>query len=348
MVDVEYVSSLHDVPPSDWRRLAERAGHVFATPEWLLTWWRHYGNARRQLIGLVRSDGELVAIVPLYVWRRRGLPVLRFVGHGPSDQLGPICAPLSDPASAAAVEAAIAAMPLRRFILLAEQIPGDQSFGEFARAHVFYRDSSPALQLTDTSWEAFLRARGRNFRQQVRRFPRKLAELGPVSYRLANDADRHQRDVDLLFELHRKRWGGSETPFFHARPFHGEFAQCALSRGWLRLWFLEVGGFPVAAHYGFRYAGVEAAYQGGRDPSLRNQPLGFVLLSHTIHEAVVDGMREFRLGRGGAAYKKRFATMDPGLETYGVARGAAAWVTLMAALAARGRALGLRRVLDRT
>ncbi len=153
--------------------------------------------------------------------------------------------------------------------------------------------------------------------------------------------------MDLLFELHRKRWGGSETPFLHARPFHCEFAQCALSRGWLRLWFLEVGGIPVAAHYGFRYAGVEAAYQSGRDPPLRNQPLGFVLLGHTVHDAIVDGAREFRLGRGGGAYKERFATMDSGLETYGVARGAAARVTLRAALAARGRALGLRRVLDR-
>ena len=99
-MDVSYTSSLDGVEPADWRRLAERAGHVFATREWLLTWWRHYGKARRQLIGLARAGGDLVAIVPLYEWWRHGLPVLRFVGHGPSDQLGPICAPLSEPAAA--------------------------------------------------------------------------------------------------------------------------------------------------------------------------------------------------------------------------------------------------------
>jgi CelD/BcsL family acetyltransferase involved in cellulose biosynthesis len=345
--DVEYVPSLDHVGPEDWHRLAKRAGHIYATREWLRTWWRHYGKARRQLIGLARSEGELVAIVPLYVWRRHGLPVLRFVGHGPSDQLGPICAPMSEPATAAAVAEAIAAVPLRRFVLLAEQLPGDQDFGALTRARPLYRDSSPVLHMGRAGWDAFLKERGRNFRQQVRRFPRKVAEVGPVSYRLASDPDHLQRDLDLLFELHRKRWAGSATAFLQARAFHAEFAQHALSHGWLRLWFLEVGGVPVAAHYGFRYAAAETAYQGGRDPALRSQPLGFVLLIHTVRDALDDGIREFRLGRGGAAYKERFATDDPGVETFALPCGRAAQLALLAALAVRDRSLGLRRILDR-
>jgi hypothetical protein len=56
-------------------------------------------------------------------------------------------------------------------------------------------------------------------------------------------------------------------------------------------------------------------------------------------------MREYRLGRGGDAYKNRFATTDPTLETYGLARGGAARLLLTAAPAQRGRSLGLRRLL---
>ena len=104
---------------------------------------------------------------------------------------------------------------------------------------------------------------------------------------------------------------------------------------------------PVAALYGFRFAGAESAYQAGRDPALGNQPAGFVLLAHAVQEALADGMREFRLLRGGAAYKERFATDDPGLETAGLARGASAEALLTAALHARGHSLGLRRYLDR-
>jgi len=346
-MDVVFTRSIDEVDAGDWRRLAERAGHVFATREWLLTWWRHRGAAGRPLIGLARVDGEPAAILPLNAWWTHGLPVLRFAGHGPSDQLGPICAPLRDPAAAAAVAAAIDAIPLRRFVLLAEHVPGDQDFGGVTGARPLFSESSPLLRFEHASWDELLRARGRNFRQQVRRFPRKLSELGAVSYRMTADHDRVQRDMDTLFALHRSRWGGAETPFLRAAAFHREFAAQALQRGWLRLWFLEIDKQPVAASYGFRFAGAESAYQAGRDPRIRDHPAGFVLLAHVVREALGDGMHEYRLLRGGAAYKYRFATADPGIETYGLPRGAAARALLTAALAARGRSLGLRRILDR-
>jgi CelD/BcsL family acetyltransferase involved in cellulose biosynthesis len=347
-VDVSFTSSLDRVEPVDWRRLAERAGHVFATREWLLTWWRHYGKGHRQLIGIARDGGDPVAIVPLYEWWRRGVPILRFIGHGPSDQLGPICAPLSEPASARGVGLALRDVPLRRFVLLAEDVAGDQHFGDLTGARSLYRDASPVLRFECDSWDDFLRERGRNFRQQTRRFPRKLSELGKVSYRLADDPDRLGRDLDTLFHLHRQRWDGAATEFLLAEPFHREFAAQAFRRGWLRLWFLEIDGKPVAALYGFRFGGAESAYQAGREPALAQQPVGFVLLAHAVREALTDGMGEYRLLRGGAAYKERFATNDPGLETFGLPRGASAQLMLGAACAARGRSLGLRRILDRT
>lgn len=346
-MDISFSSSLDDVNAADWRRLAERAGHVFATPEWLLTWWRHFGKSRRQLVGVVRSGGDVVAVVPLYEWWRQGVSVLRFIGHGPGDQLGPVSAPLSEPAAATAVGEALDAVPLRRFVLLAEHVAGDQHFGDLTGARFLYREASPVLRLEQASWDDFLRQRGRNFRQQVRRFPRKLSELGEVSYRLASDPERLEQDLDTLFELHRRRWDGSGSAFLDAAAFQREFATRALERGWLRLWFLELDGRPIAALHGFRFAGTESAYQAGRDPAFRQQPLGFVLLAHAVREALADGMREYRLLRGGAAYKERFATGDPGLETFGLPRGASAGFMLGAAAAARGRSLGLRRILDR-
>ena len=344
---MSFTRSFDGVSAAEWRRLAERAGHVFATREWLHTWWRYYGRRDRPLLGVARADGEAAAIVALEVWQRHGLPVLRFVGHGPSDQLGPICRPRADPTAAAATTALVAAVPLRRFVLIAEHVAGDQGFDELTGARLLYRDSSPVVRLGCATWEEFLETRGRNFRQQARRFPRKLADCGRVSYRLVNDPERLERDLDLLFELHRMRWEGAKTPFLEASSFHREFAAEALAQGWLRLWFLEVAGTPVAALYGFRFAGAESAYQAGRHPAFQRRQVGFVLLAHAIREALADGMAEYRLLRGGAAYKDRFATSDPGLETYGLPRGVSARLLLAVALAARGRSLGLRRLLDR-
>ena len=107
-----------------------------------------------------------------------GLPVLRFVGHGPSDQLGPVSAPLSEPAAAAAVGEAMAAVPLPRFVLLAEQVAGDQRFGEVTGCSIPVQGGESGTALRRDSWDEFLQERGRNFRQQVRRFPRKLPNSG--------------------------------------------------------------------------------------------------------------------------------------------------------------------------
>jgi len=346
-LDISFATSLEAVEPAAWGRLAERCGHVFATREWLLTWWRHYGKSRRQLIGLARAEGDLVAMVPVYEWWQRGIPVLRFVGHGPSDQLGPICAPLSNGAIDAGVAQTLDAVPLRRFVLLAEQVAGDQRFGDLSGARSLYREANPVLRFEHDSWEEFLRAHGRNFRKQAGRFPRRLADLGTVSYRLTTDPERLQPDLDTLFRLHRQRWGSTPSAFSVAESFHREFATLAFHRGWLRLWFLEIDGRSIAALHGFRFAGSESAYQAGRDLAFERQPVGFVLLMHALRAALADGMSEYRLLRGDEAYKERFATSDPGLETFGLPRGVPAQLMLAAAEKARGRSLGLRRILDR-
>src|SRR5919206_411850 len=47
------------------------------------TWWEYFGAGRRLLtVGCRDSRGELIAILPLYLWRRLPLRVLRFLGNG--------------------------------------------------------------------------------------------------------------------------------------------------------------------------------------------------------------------------------------------------------------------------
>jgi CelD/BcsL family acetyltransferase involved in cellulose biosynthesis len=43
--------------------------------------------------------------------------------------------------------------------------------------------------------------------------------------------------------------------------------------------------------------------------------VGFVLMCHSIKQAIADGAREFRLLRGAEPYKARFASEDDGLDT---------------------------------
>jgi CelD/BcsL family acetyltransferase involved in cellulose biosynthesis len=270
--------------------------------------------------------------------------MLRFIGHGPADQLGPVCAPEHRDATAAALRRFLAERPGRWNVMLAERLAPAEGWAERLGGTVVHREESPTLRVEGRSFDEFLASRSKNFRDQVRRRARKLAREHEVEFRLS-DAERLDADLDTLFRLHDERWSdsGDETNAFdeRRRSFHRAFARHALDRGWLRLWVLEADGGPVAAWYGFRFARIDWYYQSGRDPAWERESVGFVLLAHTIAAAFDDGMLEYRLLRGGEGYKDRFASDDPGLETVAVGRG------VVGRLAVLGATRGPRRVVAR-
>jgi CelD/BcsL family acetyltransferase involved in cellulose biosynthesis len=302
-----------DALESAWRPLAERCGNVFGTWEWADVWWRHFG-AGGELRARVIEDR---VVLPLCVARTGPFRLLRYIGHGHADELGPVSAPEDRDAATGAMAAALAEEAYDLF--LGEDMA--TGWGPALGSKVVERTSAPVLELSESSWDEFLARRSSNFRQQMRKYERRLGREHTVAIRLADDPDRLKSDLDTLFALHRARWPGSKW-FAGAEAFHREFAAVALERGWLRLWILALDGAPAAAWYGFRFAGVDSYYQGGRDPALSRERLGVVLIIHTVREALQDGSREYRFLRGGEAYKERFATSDPGLETLARPNGA--------------------------
>jgi CelD/BcsL family acetyltransferase involved in cellulose biosynthesis len=325
---VEPVVSL-DALRDQWSSLAEAAGNVFSTWEWASTWWRLHGQGRPLVLHACRdAGGRLVAILPLYLASARPVRIARFLGHGPADELGPVCAPADRGAAARAL--AEAAVRSRIGTLFAELMSGRYPWSAELDGKVVRREASPTVSLD--GWEPYLAGRSANFRQQVRGRERRLARAHAVAFRLADDPSRLDDDLALLFGLHAARWG-ADSAFLRWREFHVEFARVALERGWLRLWFLELDGRPAAAWYGFRFGRVESYYQAGRDLAHGGASVGFVLLAHTIREAAGDGMQEYRFLRGGEPFKSRFADADPGLETVVVTHGVRGWLAGAAAAA---------------
>jgi CelD/BcsL family acetyltransferase involved in cellulose biosynthesis len=319
-----------DVGDYEWGALAAEAGNIFGTPEWVSTWWRHYGSDRRLLAKTCRSpDGSLVAVLPLYLWSRRPLRIVRFLGHGPGDALGPICRVGDRRAVASTLFGCLD--DAGAGLLIGERLPSEEGWSALLGARVVHRDASPVLALHGVTWESFLASRSRNLRYSIRRKERRLAGEHSVRYRLAVDPERFDSDIELLFALHRARWPEGSS-FSAAEPFHREFAAAAFARGWCRLWLLEVDGEARAAWYGFRFANVESYYQAGRDPRWDRYSLGLLMLAHSIREAAVDGVREYRFLRGGEGFKYRFASRDPELETIALWRSSIGRAALEAAV----------------
>ena len=320
-----------DAVEHEWDALAERSGSIFATSLWSRLWWEHFGGGRELLLHAARSsDDSLTAVLPLYAWRRRFPRVLRFLGHGPGDELGPIHGRGEHAAAAGALRTALGR--LRWDAFFGEQLPGEEMWPELIGGRLWRREASPSLALPAT-WDEYLATRSRNFREQLRRREAAIRREGDVVTRLA-DRTTLDRDLDTLFALHRARWGSTPTDFGDT-PFHRQLAREALERGWLRLWLLELDGRPIAAWHGFQVGTVCSYYQAGRDPGFERHSIGYLLMGHSIHAAIAEGAREYRFGRGDEPFKSRFASHDSGLATVVLTRGRVGASTHATARAAR-------------
>jgi CelD/BcsL family acetyltransferase involved in cellulose biosynthesis len=323
-----------------WRRLAAETDSVFATWEWATVWWRHFGRGQ-PIVATVRIDGEVRGIVPLYVWRTRPLRIVRFIGHGPADRLGPICAPADRPLMATA-KGGILAEVAPWDIFLADVLPAFLGWSDEQGGVLLLTESSPLMELDGVSWTTFLSRRGHHFRAHLRRRERKLDAAGRVNIRGTTSIETLPGDLDILYRLHRTRHGPA-TEFSRLESFHREFAAVAMQNGWLRLWILELDDEPVAAWHGFRYGSAYHNYQGGRDPSLAHLELGTVLIVHTIQQAISEHADTYHFLRGGEQYKFHFAERDEELATVGISRTFAGALSLGSYQLAHRLARQLRR-----
>ena len=323
-----------------WQRLAAESTNIFSTSEWASTWWRHFGRDREAFVSVLRDEnGQPAGLLPLYAWRTRPLRVLRFIGHGTGDELGPLGSPDRRPAIAAALLDLLAETKADLFV--GERGVLDEGWSDLIGARRLKVEASPAVRVGPDDWQTFLAGQHGTLRRSLGMKERRLFRAHEARYRLTQRWEELDRDLDTLFALHRLRWGREVTNFSRTEAFHRAFARTAFDRGWLRLWLLEIDGTPRAAWYGFRYRGVESFYQGGRDPSpvWDRYSLGLLLLAQSMRAAFEDRLDEYRLLRGGEAYKARFTSSARAVETFAISRGTRGTVALAAAARLQGTRL---------
>lgn len=326
---VEIVS---DVPrltelENDWRHLAELRGNAFITPEWFRTWMRHYGQAAEPRVVVVCDrEGAVRGVVPLVQTRQRGFKVHRFAGSPIGDVYHPACVPHDQDEVAAIAIAALGGERGRSATFVLDHVETAAPWWRHTaatglgalRAQVVRDDVMPLIEFGELDWDGYLATRSRNLRSQVRRRLRALAADDQLSFRLTTEIGEVKRDVATLFRLHDLRWdelGGSSASTGLSRAFHADFAAAALQRGWLRLWFLELDGEPIAGWYGWRLGSRYSYYQAGFDPRFKDRNVGFSLLAHTMRSAVQEGAADYDLLLGAEEFKWRFATTKREIST---------------------------------
>ncbi len=159
-------------------------------------------------------------------------------------------------------------------------------------------------------WSAYLASLSGHRRSHLRYLRKKLQGSFGARFFVWDDAARLDRAAARLAALHRKRFGAASesfaTPEYNA--LHLAAMKDALSRGWLRLYCLELAGEIAAMLYCFRFRNRIFVMQSGFDPAYAKWSPGSALIGHAIEHAIGEGNEAFDFLRGGHRYKDELAT----------------------------------------
>ncbi|RMG44727.1 MAG: GNAT family N-acetyltransferase [Acidobacteria bacterium] len=310
-----------------WRELEARARtrNIFVSWQFQRTWWEHFHHGKQGRVYLVRGpDGRPVAIVPLYVERRRyrfgTARVLSNVGAGAvvnPDFLDALVEPDREEEVARALAPHVLADPTWDFADLNE-LPPDGSLPRIARVWarrygIFFsaerRATCPYVPLPG-SFETYLAMRPAKFRHRVRRCRRRIERDLGVRWREVGPDLEPAHGAAILKDLHQRRMESrGRSGNFSRRAyfdFHRDLIERLADSGGLALFILMSGGRPIATHYGFLHDGVYFGYQMGFAPRYHRYSPGFYMTGVIMEKLIERGYREMNLLRGTDAWKFRW------------------------------------------
>ena len=332
-----------------WDGLARAASLPLCAPGWMLSWWRSMAPAGSELrIVAVRDGGRLVALAPWFAGQGpRARVDLRFLGAEVSDRVDVLCEAGRESDAAEALREAIAGLRPRPDLIAFEAVPASSRWrrrlasGGRGRVRLApYRNSvrpAPAVTLpAEGGFDAWMASRSANFRSQMRRMRRRLAERdGAV--RMLLEPDERRSGIEAMLELHRQRWSGrGESDLI--RPGVPELltnAAEALGPQRMRLWAAEIAGRPISLQV-FLAAGEEVKYWNGgwSEQHAELKPSMLTILA-AIEDAIGRGERRLDLGVGSHEYKLRFADSEDALTWGGLIVRNRRWPATRAELAPR-------------
>jgi len=308
----ESLESLERLRP-EWEALLEEYPYAttFSTLEWLLPWWRAFGeNSRLQVLVFRDASSALVGIAPLALTSRSAFPaplrLLRLMGDGSHDSDN-----LDLPVRFGR-EAEVSAALLRWMesvrkswdvcelnTLPSNSLLGNQVLVDLrARKwnHVTTSQPQSVVELPD-SWELYLKGISSKERGKIGLRTRRLEKKYRIQIRRCTEESDLEPCLHALFQLHGKHWQLRGLPgTLHSparRQFYQELARALRARNRLEFWVLEADGKIVAAQFGLRHNDTVFSLQEGFDPDYSADSVGYVLRSQVLKQLVSEGIRKY-------------------------------------------------------
>lgn len=315
--DISELSSLKD----KWNNLLNKSksDNIFLTHQWIFTWWRYFGAGKKLKIILVEDNKELIGIAPLMVVKNYYfLKTLKFVGDPHSDYLDFILLPGVEKKILDLIFAYLYKCNYWDVIQLKE-IPQNSETIKLINEESIYKTRKtvesicPILNL-NTNWDQLFNILSPKMRHNLKYYRNRLEREHKVSFEDIEKIDLLEENMNIMFELHQKRWAdqGIQGVFkdINAKRFYLDIIQQFYVQNWLQLRVLRINENPVSICLNFKYQNRFYYYQSGRDPDWYKYSIGDILLADTIKYAIEQGFTKFDFLRGDEEYKKHWMTIN--------------------------------------
>ena len=329
---------------------AMRRPSPFLLHGWLLEWWRHHADRGRLTIHVAREADRLTGALPLFVERRLGMRVARFLGEDAAALADVLVAGGADPSTAGRLleQAAGSGADFADLFGLPEASRLGHAAGD-ERLRLIARAEAPVMDLGG-GWEAVYRAKTSAKRRNLHgRRRRQLERFGDVTFDVARDLEELTPALEAAFRLHAARWRdrpeASGFASARGRRFHRAALAALAPLGVPRIALLRIAGTPVACNYFFLLDGCMYFHELAFDPALARWSPGQVATLEAIGAAAEEGARRVEFLGGAERYKLELADR---LEPLHQGLGLAATWRGRAAVGARIQAVHARRRLKQT
>jgi CelD/BcsL family acetyltransferase involved in cellulose biosynthesis len=327
MIHVKECNSFEDLEELEpiWNDLLHKSkdNDIFSTWEWISCWWKHLGKRRALKVLIAEESGSIVAIAPLmlskYGFMKFGtLRKIEFIGSPQSDYNNLLCLGNGDQCIEVFLKH-LNEQPDWDCLDLANVREGTLSSRLLRESDAALSQKLESSVLTEcryielpSSLEEFTKSLRRNMRYNLRKYMRRFSEEYRVALKTHADFGSIREAMDLLFDLHHRRWilKGESGVFAdpQVRDFHLDLADKLSENGWLAVSFLMANEEPVATEYSFDYLGKRYGYQSGFDPRFGRYSVQTLLRMRSIEMCIAKGMKEYDFLRGGQRYKLHWPT----------------------------------------
>lgn len=294
---------------SEWSTLVRGLDYTtpFHLPEWLLTWWKHFGSGQLQSF-VFRRDGVLTGIIPCFLHEWQGLRQLTLLGTGISDYLEP---PLAVADRAEIIRLLKDHLETRSHwdICCWQDLSADSALTHMSSSEmleVLASDDMPCSEIAiGGSFEQYWSERPYGLRRNLRRYSEKALRIDTPEFRVTCRADTEL--TEALIRLHTARWRSQgESGMIVANQSAGflrEIVRELEHENMVHFFTLSFQRGIVAIILAFPYRNVLYSYLSGFDPEYEAFGFGRTLLHESIKYALEQNFTAWNFLRGDEPYK---------------------------------------------